>query len=672
MLVAVLLTVMSLASCSSNKESASAEATRMLEEVSDQKDDQRLLTLADSLLKVGMMKADESYFWQGFAHYRMQQRSLAEFYWQESISVVEESAETEDLSYYAKSASFLVGQLYRFGEFATALQTALPVLRRLEKKGCDNTTDYNNLLIFTACCKLYFDPQDSTALGMFDRAYQMHNEHIQQKGDIDTYHDAVAGLINIAYSWNYVKNYEQTLVWTERLAQLITEYKDRFDDEGYVDKQWGRYKIYRAIALEGLDRHDEAEQTYREFLQTRFSQSMEGLTHTSDFLSDAKRWDEALETYQNVSEYLFNNNAMYSLDNVQRYLLKKYRANLMLNNPDSVNATARQICEVLDSAITHSRKIDAYGLQAIHKKDTEIMEREKRSAELRQINFIIIFLVIIISFTIYTIYRHRIQRHLAEYNAQLEKKNELLTEANARAEESAKMKTNFIQQISHEIRTPLNILSGFTQIVTTPGMELDDETKQDINRQIIENTERITGLVNKMLELSDVNSQTTLDRSDQVPAIQIAAQAAEASGITTAQHLTFDLQVMPEAESAMLQTNLAAATRALTLLLDNARKFTLPPEAQQSPEQTDKKEKVVLRVTLEGEQVLFIVEDTGIGIPAEEADRIFEEFVQLNDYYDGTGIGLTVARSMARRLGGDIFLDTNCTAATRFVMHLPS
>ena len=70
-------------------------------------------------------------------------------------------------------------------------------------------------------------------------------------------------------------------------------------------------------------------------------------------------------------------------------------------------------------------------------------------------------------------------------------------------------------------------------------------------------------------------------------------------------------------------------------------------------------------------KTLFIVEDTGIGVPVAESEHIFEEFVQLNEYYDGTGIGLTVARSLARRLGGDISLDTSYTGGARFLMTLP-
>ena len=71
------------------------------------------------------------------------------------------------------------------------------------------------------------------------------------------------------------------------------------------------------------------------------------------------------------------------------------------------------------------------------------------------------------------------------------------------------------------------------------------------------------------------------------------------------------------------------------------------------------------------QHVLFTVEDTGIGVPPEEAEHIFEEFVQLDDYYSGTGIGLTVSRSIARRLGGDINLDTTYTPGARFVFSLP-
>lgn len=265
---------------------------------------------------------------------------------------------------------------------------------------------------------------------------------------------------------------------------------------------------------------------------------------------------------------------------------------------------------------------------------------------------------------LYAYSRHRASERLKAAYHELEV-------ANARVEESSRMKSDFIQQISHEIRTPLNILSGFTQLLTTPGIFLDDATLADINRQITANTNRITSLVNKMLELSEAKSLAVIERTDNVSAEQIVAEAVTASRITNANHLTFNILESTESKTAVLQTNKQAAVRALSLLLDNARKFTAPAEASQSDVPPERLQKVVLRLSVSSGRLFFSVEDTGIGIPHKEAERIFDEFVQLDEYYDGTGIGLTVARSLARRIGGDIKLDTAYIGGSRFVMTLP-
>lgn len=250
---------------------------------------------------------------------------------------------------------------------------------------------------------------------------------------------------------------------------------------------------------------------------------------------------------------------------------------------------------------------------------------------------------------------------LIDSNNKLEQSYKELTEANARAEESSRMKTNFIHQISHEIRTPLNVLSGFTQIITTPGIQLDDSTKSDISKRITENTERITGLVKKMLELSEANSQAIIACEDNVTAVQIAIQATQESGIEMAGHLNFNLQIDPELENFSFRTNVKQATRALSLLLDNAQKFTKEGSVRL----------VVSRIQ-DKATIQFSVEDTGIGIPENEAEHIFDEFVQLDDYYVGTGIGLTIARSIVRRMGGDIKLDTDYKEGARFLMTIPT
>ena len=223
------------------------------------------------------------------------------------------------------------------------------------------------------------------------------------------------------------------------------------------------------------------------------------------------------------------------------------------------------------------------------------------------------------------------------------------------------MKSNFIRTISHEIRTPLNVLSGFTQIITTPGIELGQKERDELNHGIIENTERITGLVNKMLDLSEATSCAVIERTDHVAASQIATDAVTATSIADSQNFSFTQQLSDGIGDIVLLTNLASAVRALTLLLDNARKFASPERPLQ----------VTLRTELTGNAVKYIVEDNGIGIPVQQSEHIFDEFVQLDDYSEGTGIGLTVARSIARRLGGDVTLDTTYTPGARFVFSLP-
>lgn len=275
--------------------------------------------------------------------------------------------------------------------------------------------------------------------------------------------------------------------------------------------------------------------------------------------------------------------------------------------------------------------------------------------------------LVFVFMVVYSINRHRYSKRLRIAHNQLQhafdelkSNNAALEQANARAEESTQMKSNFIKQISHEIRTPLNIVSGFTQILASSDAELSKDQKKDMSMQIMENTDRITGLVNKMLELSDINSTAVLEKDDCVSAQIIAEEAIRSSGIDKASHLTFEVRSEDGADT-LFNTHHRSAVHALLQLLDNAKKFTT---------KTGRKERAVLTISRKDDKTLFVIENTGKTIPAEEANRIFDEFVQLDEYYDGTGIGLAVARSLCRRLDGDVVLDTAYTEGARFVMNL--
>jgi signal transduction histidine kinase len=140
---------------------------------------------------------------------------------------------------------------------------------------------------------------------------------------------------------------------------------------------------------------------------------------------------------------------------------------------------------------------------------------------------------------------------------------------------------------------------------------------------------------------------------------QIADEAVAQSGILNAKYVRFGIMVAEDANDAEFHTTPAKASRVIALLLENAAKFT-----------TDGN--VTLYISLADGNISFAVEDSGVGVPAEEAEHVFEPYFKLNSYFDGYGIGLSVARSIARRLGGDVVLDTTYAGpGARFVFTLP-
>ena len=424
----------------------------------------------------------------------------------------------------------------------------------------------------------------------------------------------------------------------------------------------------KAIMWSMTGHHEEAEAAYQSFLSSNYAHKLRGVYDQAFYLETTEQWEKLLSIVLRIDSAEIAAEVPPTLD----YLINSpgiiFKAMVKTGRKEEALQKAEHIVHMLDSVKAYQHRSDAEELAVIYEteqKEQEIAaQRASLNSQRMQAIVVVVLLLLIFLGVLFEFYRKLRRAHTL-----LEISYNNLVIANERAEESSKMKTNFIRQISHEIRTPLNILSGFTQIITMPDMKLDEATRTDINHKIVENTDRITGLVNKMLELSDASSQAVIDRTDNVLAVQIAAQATDASEVANAKHLKFDLQVGDAEGAVTITTNEQAATRALTMLLDNARKFTRPAEAKN--EEPTEQQQVTLTLKKTDSTIEFIVEDTGIGVPNNEAEHIFDEFVQLDEYYEGTGIGLTVARSLARRLGGDVVLDTTYISGARFIMTLP-
>lgn len=679
-----------LSSCSADKPAKLRvnSADSLIFEAGKALDYDRVLSLTDSLEQAGYITEVNANRWRGVAYNHMGQMRNAEMYYQKVMDANIDN-DRDKLS-YIKSARRLAELLVKRGEFEDGLRVALTGVERMKEWENYSPKDVAISLNTIGRCQLNLGRYKEAA-GSYERAYQYYLKQIAEGASTLDQNEAIIGTDQISLDYINAHMFAEAQVWTARTDSLVN-LRMKLTPDMYaesIDEYRGRIALHRAIALQGLEQPKEAAQAYRELTQSVYGKMDEGKILAAEYLTAARRYGEAADNYACLDRLLDKQNISLTLDNIRTYLLPKLRANVSANRRDSVVAQAVKLCEALDTAIVKSRDDEAAELATIYdtkKKEAQIAEQRAALSHQQFIATAVVLVLLTIFFVVYTYHRRamlkRLQQantkleqantQLEQTNTQLENVNQQLTVANARAEESSKMKTDFIQQISHEIRTPLNILSGFTQIITTPGMELDDATREDINRQIGENTNRITGLVNKMLELSDASSKAVIERTNTVPAIQIAAQAADDSGITQAAHVAFDLQLGEGAESIMLTTNLAQSTHALVLLLDNAKKFTKPAEAfGGGTEPAATQQSVVLKLEQAGDTARFVVEDTGIGVPPSEAERIFDEFVQLDEYYDGTGIGLTVSRSIARRLGGDVTLDTTYTGGARFVMTLP-
>ena len=173
---------------------------------------------------------------------------------------------------------------------------------------------------------------------------------------------------------------------------------------------------------------------------------------------------------------------------------------------------------------------------------------------------------------------------------------------------------------------------------------------------------QMTALVYKLIDMDDLQPNLPpIERTDNILVAQVSDEAIKFSGVENSKHAQFEYHVAPDAAATMLSTNKQKAVRVLTHLLDNALKFT--------SEGT-----ITLNVSIDMDkmQIIYAVIDTGVGIDAAEAENIFKPYVRLNQFFEGQGVGLTVARNLAHRLGGEITYQPAASGTgSCFVLTLP-
>lgn len=246
---------------------------------------------------------------------------------------------------------------------------------------------------------------------------------------------------------------------------------------------------------------------------------------------------------------------------------------------------------------------------------------------------------------------HRAKNKLDEQNRTLIKAEEELRKAKEVAEQSNWLKTMFIQNMSHEIRTPLNSIVGFSGVL----VDMLDE-KEDIGQYVAlieSNSKLLLKLVGDILDISILDSEVEIKHNavDVNACCQASIDAAGAS-FDPGVRLIFE----PACDELIINSNYNYIVQVLDSLLGNASKFTHEGSVA-----------LAYEVKKEENQLIFTVTDTGIGIPVEEQERVFERFVKLDNFSQGAGLGLSICRIVAERLGGYLRIDKGYTQGTRVI-----
>ena len=391
-----------------NEQQKRIEAENMVYAAYKAKDYPRIITLADSFRNIGGFSEGKACYWLGYAYDRMLQKRMAELYWKTGIAAVENSTDDEDVRVYAAIANRLTGLLNTWAEYEAVLKVAVPAVERLRSLNCDTTSEYTNMLIYIGCCQTRFGLGENKANEKLEEGYRAHLNNLKKHPYATNYRDAIIGVINISYTLMEMGDYDQAIVWLDRFNKLIKGYMEQEDaQKNYADKQWARYKIYYARALEGLGRKEEAAEAYREFSQTGFFQTAEGKILASDYLSLAGLWQEAADNFKSMETLMKEYGTAYSLENIQKMLIRKYEINKRAGRKDTALAVSVKIVEHLDSAITLARLAEAREGAAVHQKEQEITAENQRYQRQRQIGRVIGLMATIVFLLIYIIVRHR-------------------------------------------------------------------------------------------------------------------------------------------------------------------------------------------------------------------------------------------------------------------------
>ena len=234
---------------------------------------------------------------------------------------------------------------------------------------------------------------------------------------------------------------------------------------------------------------------------------------------------------------------------------------------------------------------------------------------------------------------------------QLKKANDEIAEAYQQTKKALEVKTSFMKSMKHEIRTPLNGIMGFSQLLSS--MYTADEQARQMTDVIEKQSMLLAKIIDDILEIADAD--TVKPKIENCAIDEIVESAMATTRQVANASVSFDYK--PFSKDVVVPTDSHILQKILVKILDNAAKFT-------------KQGSITILTHKIEHGISIIVEDTGPGIPADKAETVFEQFTKLDEFSQGTGMGLTLCRTIIQKLNGRIYVDTSYSGGCRMVIEI--
>ena len=415
------------------------------------------------------------------------------------------------------------------------------------------------------------------------------------------------------------------------------------------------YKVHTVLKAEiafYLNDRQQYEEAYRQFQQVNKEHPLLDV-YGKDLMTMVKatfdgNYSKALDILQHDSP---------DFDALDRCDMRIRICELMGNKERAIKEVAyrRDLRDSLNSDMMFESINEINAEMGLQRMKEEALEKEKKATK-RQNLLLSIALIMVVAALGLVISRNLMRRR---YQKKLMKQNKELEVALSRAEESDRMKDSFIKHVSHEIRTPLNIITGYTQIINNPEYDLTEEERSRMLSDISKNTQEITYIVNELLEVAENESREYYPKEDILHVNSFFYKLLHDCEMYNTNHLTLHYSSTVD-NNFTIKTNRRVLEKVIIQLMMNALKFT--PEGTVTMDIQPSSNDDMLRV---------MITDTGIGIPEEHRDHIFERFYKVDTFKPGFGLGLTISRKLAVLLGGSLVLDNEYRNGSRFVLYLP-